>query len=152
MKKTLDRLKFQGENCADYNRNKAISEQQLKTIFVIEKYFDDEFKGSNFGEAWGFILSYINRTYRDGSGQEKGLLISGKMDEAAKWEDFIADNYEIIRVNSIDFQEDYFNQRHDAMLRGKSWDIHDKYDDSEEPYEEKKEIFYEVNKDDEQTD
>jgi len=137
MKIALDRLKFQGENCADYNRNKAISEQQFKTIFIIEKYFNDEFKGSNFGEAWDFIQDYINRTYRDASGQEKRLFISGKMDEATKWEDFISDNFEIIRDNSTDFQEDYFNQRYEAMLRGESWDIDDKYD-SEDMYEEKK--------------
>ena len=57
MKISLDKLRYQGEDCFDKNRDKPISNAQFRTIALIEKHLDGVFGGNTFGEAWDFIKS-----------------------------------------------------------------------------------------------
>lgn len=63
MEISLDKLRFQGEECSDKNRDNPISYAQFKAIALIEKYFKNVFYGNTFGEAWDFIKYYIDKTY-----------------------------------------------------------------------------------------
>lgn len=44
-------------------------------LYLIKKYFNEEFNGGTFGESWDFIKKYIRRTYIDRNGNEKILLV-----------------------------------------------------------------------------
>lgn len=118
----LDRLSYEGEECIEENCNKPISRQQEKVLDLIKKYFNDEFNGGTFGEAWDFIKKYIRRTYIDRNGNEKTLFVI----KEKRYKSFLS------------FQDigssQYFNMRHKAMLRGEDWSEDDRFIDDEAYY------------------
>lgn len=76
MERKLDRLNYTGQECIDKNRQNPISTAQRRVISIIERYFEAEFCGATFGEAWDFISLYDGRVYTDEYGITKRITVS----------------------------------------------------------------------------
>lgn len=150
--KKLDKLKFQGEECYVYNRDNPISEVQFRTISIIEKYFKDVFNGHTFGEAWDFIGRYIGEFLVEDNRKAVVPLEFGMTDGKIESENSYLENLEIVVNSDINFQEDYFRRRYEALRGGEVWTQDDRLFDEtiENPHE--KEMVYDINEDDEQLD
>lgn len=114
----LNRLSFDGQECMAENREKAISENQKGVLSLIRKYFNDEFNGNTFGEAWDFIMKYRGRTYKD----EKGNIIEFNINGNVREEN----SYLQKKETRVNYQEDYFQERYEALVKGDCWDSDDK--------------------------
>lgn len=136
MKISLDKLRFQGEECSNNNRDKPISEQQFKTILLIKEHFKDIFNGKTFGDAWDFIKCYAGKPYIDVNGKEKTLFKLSSINGEINWESFRLENTEAIDEPDIDFQEDYFQSRYKALQKGEVWYKDDRISDelTDDPY------------------
>lgn len=90
-------------------------------MYLIEKYFHRKFHGKTFGEAWEFIGQFIGQSYEDFKGVKR---VFGKNKSYSSLDDFM--NEVIGLERSINFQDEYFNNRHEAMLRGEDWGFDDR--------------------------
>ncbi len=100
------------------------------------------------GEAWDFIAHHVKKSIIEDDKKEKILIQLNETDEGMY--DLVF-NFEGADIN---FQEDYFNRRHKALMKDEFWHQDDRIFD--EPNEDlcgdDREIIYNINEDDEKLD